>query len=122
MYEKTEILIVEDEKVISMDLKLMLENAGYNVIGTVSSFEEAIEKAREDVPDLIIMDIIIEGHGNGIDAAKRIRRRYNIPIIYLTAFSNAELLLNNGEGGPKSKFLVKPVSEKQLIAAVKEVV
>jgi len=82
------ILIVEDEKITSEHIKLGLESAGYQVVGMVTSGEEAIKKV-EDLPvELVLMDIHLKGEMDGIDAAEEIRERFGIPVIFLTAFSD----------------------------------
>ena len=79
------ILIVEDEAVISFGIKASLERAGYSVLGIVTTGEEAVAMALENRPDLILMNIVLEGSLDGIEAARRIRQEADIPVIYLTA-------------------------------------
>jgi DNA-binding NtrC family response regulator len=121
MLEKTSVLIVEDDKIISLDLKFILDKAGYYVIDTVSSFEEALASAREKLPEIIIMDIILRGKGNGIDAALRIKQRYNIPIIFLSALSKDELPLSVEEYEDSYNFLVKPLNEEELLDTIRRI-
>ncbi len=85
----TRILIVEDERITAEDIKGALESAGYDVPDLVSSGEEAIKKAGEIRPDLILMDIQLDGEMDGIEAAEIIRDKYSIPVIYLTAYSDS---------------------------------
>jgi len=80
------ILIVEDESIEAMDIKRALESFGYDVPHIASGGKEAVEIALATKPDLILMDIILNGNTNGIDAASRIKET-NIPVIYLTAHS-----------------------------------
>lgn len=82
------ILIVEDEKITSEHIKLGLESAGYQVVGMVTSGEEAIKKAEELPVELVLMDIHLKGEMDGIDAAEEIRERFGIPVIFLTAYSD----------------------------------
>lgn len=82
---KAQILIVEDEAIVAEDIKNVLENLGYVVSGTVSSGEESIERAHEDKPDLVLMDIVLQGELDGIEAAHQIYSRYDIPIVFLTS-------------------------------------
>ena len=89
---KAGILIVEDERVIAMDIKHSLLNLGYDVVGMAASGEDAITKAGESCPDLVLMDIMLQGEIDGIEAAAQIRRRYNIPMVYLTAYANDTIL------------------------------
>ena len=85
---KSKILIVEDESIEALDIKINLENMGYDVSAVVSSGEEAFQKISETKPDLVLMDIIIKGKMNGVQVAQKIKDEYDIPFIYLT--SNAE--------------------------------
>ena len=86
------ILVVEDEIIVGMEIKDRLERLGYSVIDTVSSGEEAVKRAEETSPDLVLMDIRLKGDMDGIEAAKRIRHRFNIPVIYLTAYADDETI------------------------------
>lgn len=82
------ILVVEDERITAEDIKSGLENAGYQVPALVSSGKAAIEKAGELHPDLVLMDIKLKGKMDGIEAAGQIKLLYDIPVIYLTAYSD----------------------------------
>jgi len=84
----SKILVVEDERITAEDIKSGLECAGYNVPALVSSGEDAIEKAGKLKPDLVLMDIKLKGKMDGIEAAEQIKYLYNIPVIYLTAYSD----------------------------------
>ncbi|MEA5503939.1 response regulator [Halotia wernerae UHCC 0503] len=81
-------LIVEDEFILALDLKEKLESLGHNVIDIVDSAEEAIEKAIELHPDLVLMDIKLRGKMDGIEAAREIWNCLQIPIIYVTGYSD----------------------------------
>jgi PAS domain S-box-containing protein len=111
--EKARILIVEDEYIIAMEIKSQLQILGYEVTSIVDTSEKAIKKAEEDKPDLILMDIRIEGEMDGIDTASQIRSHSDISIIFLTAFADedkigrAKLVLPYG-------YLLKPVQNREL--------
>lgn len=79
------ILVVEDEKIIQLDLRYQLEQLGYVVAGVASTGEEAIAKAAQLAPDLVLMDVRLKGAMDGIEAATRIRAAREVPVIYLTA-------------------------------------
>lgn len=111
------ILIAEDETIVALDIKKKLVKLGYNVTDIVSSGEKAIEKAGETTPDLILMDISLEGDMDGIEAAKRIRSRYDIPIIYLTAHSDKKTLDRAKVTEPLG-YIVKPFERGSLHAAI----
>ncbi|OEU74362.1 MAG: hypothetical protein BA869_03380 [Desulfuromonadales bacterium C00003107] len=111
------ILVVEDETVIAMELGLQLKNMGYDVVGRAGSGAGAIEKATELRPDLILMDIVMPGEMDGIDASKRIISKQNIPIIFLTAYADEKYIKRAREVGPFG-YLVKPYEDRELRAAI----
>ena len=86
----TKILIVEDERIVSMELESRLTNLGYTVCAQAVSGEEAINLTIEHVPDLILMDINIRGQIDGIETAKKLKEHLDIPIIFLTAFNDSK--------------------------------
>jgi len=86
--DKVKVLIVEDEIVIAKDLQKNLERLGYSVPGLAVSAKQAMEKVREYHPDLVLMDIMLNDKEDGIEAAKKIRSDFDLPIIYLTAYSD----------------------------------
>jgi CheY-like chemotaxis protein len=86
------ILIVEDESLIARDIKLSLEGLGYGVVDIASSGEEAIQKTRELNPGLVLMDIMLKGDVDGIEAAEVIYRELDIPVVFLTAHSNDSIV------------------------------
>ncbi|NLW77361.1 MAG: response regulator, partial [Methanomicrobiales archaeon] len=85
---KNRILIVEDEFVTAASLSVVLNDFGFEVVGTVDNGEEAIFSAKELLPDLILMDIILNGEMTGIAAVSTIKEKYDIPIIFLTGQSD----------------------------------
>jgi len=88
---KVSILIVEDEVIIAQSNQQLIINLGYNVIGIESTGEGAIRKVGENKPDLVLMDIKLKGSLNGIQVAKEIKQLYDIPVIFLTAYSPEEV-------------------------------
>ncbi len=107
-----DILIVEDESIIAMDIKLKLEDYGYRVLGIVSDGEEAVKLAAELRPDLVLMDIILNGSIDGIDASKSILA-LEIPVLYLTSHSD-KATIQRAKENPASGYLVKPFEPKKL--------
>ncbi len=102
----SKILVVEDERITAEDIKSGLENAGYKVPALVSTGEDAIDKAGKLRPDLVFMDIKLKGKMDGIEAAGQIKLRYNIPVIYLTAYSD-EYTVKRAEITEPSGYIVK---------------
>lgn len=86
------ILVIEDEAIVAMDISNTLESLGYRVLSWLKSGEEALDFLENDLPDLILMDIKLKGHLDGIQTADRIRKKYDLPVIFLTAFSDKETL------------------------------
>src|SRR5664280_2568369 len=109
------ILVVEDEELIGQDIKFLLEDLGYEVPYLVPSGEEAISRAGETHADLVLMDIMLEGEIDGIEAAHKINDQYGIPIIYLTAYRNEEILERAKLTEPYA-YIVKPFEEREIIA------
>jgi CheY-like chemotaxis protein len=85
---KARILIVEDESIVAFDLSSRLEAMGFNVIGIASNGVTAIEIAKKELPDMVLMDIMLGGEIDGIETAKKINESNFIPVIYLTAYSD----------------------------------
>jgi diguanylate cyclase (GGDEF)-like protein/PAS domain S-box-containing protein len=113
----TSIMIVEDEKIVARDLKLSLEDLGYQVPSIVDSGELAIQQAMDLKPNLILMDICLRGKIDGIRAAEIIVENLNIPIVYLTAHSDDASLARAIFTKPLG-YLIKPFEERELRAAI----
>ena len=113
----TSVMIVEDERIVAEELKRTLETMGYAVTGVASSSERAIALAVERSPDLVLMDIRIEGRQDGIDTANALRRRLQVPVIYLTAFADLDTIQRARKTEPYG-YLVKPFSNQQLQGAI----
>ncbi len=107
------ILVVEDEIIVAMDIKQRLENMGYTVPEVTSKGEEAVEKVIEINPDLVLMDIVLKGKMDGVEAAQEIKDKFNIPILYLTAYSDEETLKRVKATGPYG-YIIKPFKDKEL--------
>ncbi|MFC3416141.1 response regulator [Algoriphagus hitonicola] len=122
MSEKTRILIVEDDMIIAANISLQLSKLGYEVTGIESRGEEAVSHALENRPDIILMDIQLKGKINGIDAAKQIQQKRDIPLIYLTANSDEDSFQRAKNTHPYA-FISKPFTKLNLertIALVQE--
>ena len=115
---EVKILIVEDEKILAMGLKKKLAKLGYSVTGLASSGAEAIESVKEVQPDLILMDIVLKGAMDGIEAAKFIVNLYDVPIIYLTAYADEEILARAEKTCPYG-YILKPYKDSELNANIK---
>ena len=114
---KGRILIVEDELIIGEDLRMCLEERGYEVIGLITSPERAILKCREKLPDLILMDVHLSGENDGIEAARHIKAEFGVPVVYLTGCPGrcSPMGRYSEETDP---YVKKPFSEKELCAVI----
>ncbi|UCE36002.1 MAG: response regulator [Thermoplasmata archaeon] len=115
--EKIRILLVDDEKIITMHMEKLLSNMGYNVVGTASNAEEALTKARELYPDLIIMDIIMPGEKTGMDAAAEIKNELDLPVIFMTAFAD-DKIVEKAKICEPAGYIVKPVQDQEIRASI----
>jgi CheY-like chemotaxis protein len=115
--EKARILVVEDEAVVAMDIADTLWKLGHEVTGSVPSGERAIASVKENRPDLIFMDIGLEGQLDGIETAAQIRSQYNILVIFLTAFVD-EKTLDRAKGTVPAGYITKPFEENDLKIAI----
>jgi CheY-like chemotaxis protein len=111
------ILIVEDEAITAMELEETLKKCGYDVIGTAPNGSTAIRLAKEKWPDLILMDIRIEGKLDGIETANQILGFHEIPIIFLTAYSD-DLTISRAIKTKSHSFMLKPFNEKELYSNI----
>lgn len=117
---KKKILIVEDQKIIAVDLERTLKSRGYAIAGICDTGEDALKLTDENKPDLILMDILLNGEKNGIETAQMIKKNYNIPIIYLTALTDMDTYLKAVKTEPL-KYLMKPVEYDSLERAIEEI-
>ena len=118
MAERIRVIIADDESIIRMDLREMLTNLGYLVVGEVGDGRSAVNLARELRPDIVIMDIKFEGEEfDGIDAARLLTEERISPDLLLTAYSQRELVMRAREAGVVG-YLVKPFREADLVPAI----
>ena len=111
------ILVVEDEKIVAADIRSTLTSLGYTVPGLVSSGEEAIPLVAQWQPDLVLMDIILGGQMDGVQAARLIRQRFGIPVVFLTAYADGDSLGRARDSEPFG-YIVKPFTEKDLRSTI----
>jgi two-component system, LytTR family, response regulator LytT len=107
---QTNVLVVEDESIVSKDIQHSLKKLGYNVVGAAATGEQAVKLAVETQPDIILMDIMLKGEMNGIEAATQIRTETNIPVIFLTAYAD-ESTLNKAKVTQPYGYIIKPFKE-----------
>jgi signal transduction histidine kinase len=113
-----QILIVEDEIILARTISLTIENLGYQVAGIADSGEEAIQIVSEVQPDLVLMDIVLDGELTGIEAAEKIRDRFDIPVVYLTAYGDHNTVEQATRTDPFG-YIIKPIEPDELSATIK---
>lgn len=107
------VLVVEDEFLVAADIEESLISLGYKVQNTVASGQAAIDEVKKNLPDIILMDIILKGEMNGIEAATHIQQKHNVPIIYLTA--NADIgTVEKAKVSLPYGYIIKPFTDKEL--------
>ncbi len=114
---EVQILVVEDEIIVAEDIQRRLRKMGYAVPAVVSSGKDAINKARENKPDLVLMDIVIHGDMDGIEAAGQIHSCFDIPVVYLTAYAD-EKTLERAKITEPFGYIIKPFKERELQIAI----
>ncbi len=111
------ILIVEDEELVAQDIQNKLKTLDYNVSAIVDNALDAINHVANVMPNLVIMDIVLPGNMDGIQAAAAIRDRYNIPVIYLTAHTD-QVFLDRAKITDPMAYIIKPASVRNLLVAI----
>jgi two-component system response regulator LytT len=111
------ILVVEDESIVAKDIQVCLKRLGYEVVGLVSTGEEAVDQANELGPDLVMMDIMLKGDMSGIEAADLIRKNMDIPVIFLTAYTDRDTVDRAKESEPYG-YIIKPFKEIDIQTAI----
>jgi len=110
---KIKVLVVEDESIVSKDIQYSLTKLGYEVVGASATGEKAIELAISEHPDIVLMDIMLKGEMNGIEAAEIIRKELKKPVIFLTAYAD-DATLNKAKFAEPYGYIIKPFKEIDL--------
>lgn len=111
------LLIVEDERIIAEDIRRIVHNLGYEVLDIVSSGEKALSVVDNTAPDLVLMDIHLDGKMSGIETAEQIYKSHQSPVVYLTAYADEMTLLKAKISEPFG-YILKPFDEKELHATI----
>ena len=114
---KTKILIVEDEAIVAKDISVCLEKIGYEVLASFSKGEKALAFLEENKPDLVLMDIMLAGDISGIDASARIKKDYDIPVVFLTAYADEKTIARAKITEPYG-YVIKPFKEIDLRTSI----
>ena len=115
---RARILLVEGDLFSAATLRITLIKSGYMLTSHVSTGEDALQKAKEEKPDLILMEISLEGELDGIQAAKEIKKDFSIPIIFLTSHSDSKIL-NRAMSLKPDGYIIKPFTEEELRNSIK---
>ena len=107
------VMVVEDEFIIALDIKDIVKGFGYNVVAVATSGYDAVEKASKFKPELVLMDIMLKGKIDGVEAADIIRQKLDIPIIFVSSFSDEESVVRASKVSDYG-YLIKPFDNKQL--------
>ncbi len=113
MTDPINILIVEDEFAVALDVQTRLQNMGFGVLGIATNFDEAVSKAATENPHVVIMDINISGSKTGIDAAKVIWEKFEIPVVYLTGVNEPEIIEEALATRPMG-YILKPFNDESM--------
>ena len=111
------VIIVEDEAIIATDMGAVLQRRGHRVLATVSDADEAVAKTGELWPDIVLMDIVLDGEKSGIEAAGRIAALYDVPVLFVTSHADEPTVRQARETGPYG-YILKPISDPELIISV----
>jgi PAS domain S-box-containing protein len=118
MSDQARILVVEDEFVTGLEIRVHIEEMGYEVLDVLDTGEQAVEEAARLLPDLIVMDITLQGAMTGIEAADQIRNKYRIPIVFLTAHSD-DVTIQKALHSEPFGYLIKPLDERALQTTIR---
>lgn len=111
--QKTKILVVEDESIVARDIRNMLLGLGYEVSAVVPGAKRALQIARQKRPDLVLMDIMLQGEITGVEAAEKMYTELNIPVVYLTAYADSTTVQEAKKAEPFG-YIIKPFEEREL--------
>ena len=111
------LLIVEDERIIALDLRRRVEKFGYTVCDVVSTAAEAVSAAEKYLPDIVLMDIMLNGERDGTDAAVDVKERFGIPVVFLTAYADEQTLKRAKRAEPVG-YVLKPFKERELYTTI----
>jgi CheY-like chemotaxis protein len=117
--KKSKLLVVEDDSIMGIELKEVLEAFGYQVLDIVSSGEEAVKAAQKYSPDLVLMDIRLKGNINGIEATRKIREFSDVPVTFLTGYKS-DGIVQEVAAIPGTVMLTKPVDFDRLKNSLKK--
>ena len=110
---QVKIMVVEDDIIISEDIQRSVDSLGYEVVGAFTTGEEALNSIAQNQPDIVLMDIVLRGQLNGIDTAKILFEKHNIPVVFLTAYSDP-ITLERANAAHHYGYICKPFNRTEL--------
>ncbi|MEO5356866.1 MAG: response regulator [Nitrospirae bacterium YQR-1] len=116
-FSHSKILVVEDESIVAMNICDRLKDLGYEVVDVVSTGADALRRADELDPDLVLMDIVLKGDMDGVETAEKIRSSFDIPVIFLTAYSDNDTLRRAKITEPYG-YILKPFEQRELLIGI----
>src|SRR5262245_61084592 len=114
---RARVLVVEDEAIVARDVATQLADLGYEVAGIAATGDEALAQVASTRPDLVLMDIVLPGAIDGVEAAETIRRMFDIPVVYLTAYDD-DTILERAKITQPFGYIVKPLQERELYKTI----
>jgi DNA-binding NarL/FixJ family response regulator len=115
--DKIKVLIIEDEPPIARNLQQVLTSRGYSVVGLAFDISAAYDKLAQQIADLVLLDINLNGHFSGLEIAEVIRDKYHVPFIFITSYADADTLARAKTYQPLG-YIVKPFTEDEIYAAI----
>ncbi|HUO29884.1 MAG TPA: response regulator [Bryobacteraceae bacterium] len=113
----TRVFIVEDERIVAEDIRLTLESFGYTVAGIAASRDQALAEIEQTSPDLVLMDIVLKGAGDGVETARLVRERFDIPVVFLTAHAD-HATLHRAKVTEPFGYILKPFEGHELYSGI----
>lgn len=113
----TRVFVVEDERIVAEDIRFTLESFGYQVAGIASSRDQALVEIGQTSPDLVLMDIVLKGAGDGVETGRIVRERFDIPVVYLTAHAD-HATLHRAKVTEPFGYILKPFEEHELYSGI----
>ncbi len=117
MRHKIKILIAEDEAISALSMQRALTRSGYDICALLSTGEEAVAAITRQEPDLVILDVLLNGRLNGLEAAMEIRSRSNVPIVFVTGYEEGKLI-DQIKSVSSSTYMIKPITPNELESAI----
>ncbi len=115
--EKTKVLIVEDESIVAKDIHNILQKNNFEIVGVANNADTALNYIAQDKPDIILMDIMIKGNMNGIELSHKIKEEYDLPVVFLTAYSDLSTLEKAKVVEPYA-YITKPFKNADILSAI----